>query len=252
MSISQTSFSRFFPPNGTPKIQKNNTFVNSQTLFEYSNLNSNNHNQLYTSKDDDSININNIKKENIMKKDEYSNLNVDDKKEENNNTNKVNIRKKTGDKEDFITKWKTEKCHNMEIYGQCKFGENCAFAHGDDELKEKVKNFNYKTKLCKQFFEEGFCPYGSRCQFNHKIKNYDFYYKFYNKLIVDNENYIIYNQIIPNLLCYKQISLKAIKRPRLLVFKNIANFSQTKVEENRLKLYLDIIKINDKVQKLNC
>ena len=52
--------------------------------------------------------------------------------------------------------------------GYCKYGDNCAFAHGENELKNRKISFNYKTKPCKQFFEIGFCPYGSRCQFSHK------------------------------------------------------------------------------------
>ena len=54
------------------------------------------------------------------------------------------------------------------MYGECKFGENCAFAHGDSELKQRKLTFNYKTKPCKQFFELGYCSYGSRCQFSHR------------------------------------------------------------------------------------
>ena len=46
------------------------------------------------------------------------------------------------------------------MYGECKFGENCAFAHGDSELKQRKLTFNYKTKPCKQFFELGYCSYG--------------------------------------------------------------------------------------------
>ena len=41
--------------------------------------------------------------------------------------------------------------------GFCKYGDNCAFAHGEVELKNKKLNSNYKTKPCKQFFEIGFC-----------------------------------------------------------------------------------------------
>ena len=68
----------------------------------------------------------------------------------------------------FKTKWKTEICHYWEMYGECKYGDNCAFAHGDSELKQRKLTFNYKTKPCKQFFELGYCSYGSRCQFSHK------------------------------------------------------------------------------------
>lgn len=37
-------------------------------------------------------------------------------------------------KEDFQVKYKTEICRNF-INGNCKFGDNCAFAHGYNEIK---------------------------------------------------------------------------------------------------------------------
>ena len=43
--------------------------------------------------------------------------------------------------------------------GYCKYGDNCAFAHGENELKNRKISFNYKTKPCKQFFENSFCNY---------------------------------------------------------------------------------------------
>lgn len=65
--------------------------------------------------------------------------------------------------ESYKMKKKTELCKNWEISGRCKFGRDCAFAHGEHELvsKHHVPN-NYKTKMCKQFHEEGYCPYGNR------------------------------------------------------------------------------------------
>jgi Zinc finger C-x8-C-x5-C-x3-H type (and similar) len=65
-------------------------------------------------------------------------------------------------------KYKTEMCRNWEL-GNCEFGETCAFAHGDQELRLKPNlGYNYKTKKCKQFYELGYCIYGNRCQFKHK------------------------------------------------------------------------------------
>ena len=69
----------------------------------------------------------------------------------------------------FKAKFKTEKCKYWDLNRTCKYGENCAFAHGSYEIRQKiVSSSNYKTKKCKQFFENGFCPYGSRCQFLHR------------------------------------------------------------------------------------
>ena len=101
----------------------------------------------------------------------------------------------------------------------CKYGDNCAFAHGENELKNRKLSFNYKTKPCKQFFEIGFCPYGSRCQFNHK-NNFD----------SNNNNYIYYNCIKSNNVSYlnsisdflksEKINEDLLKRPRLMTFEN--------------------------------
>ena len=33
--------------------------------------------------------------------------------------------------------------------GYCKYEDNCAFAHGESELKNRKISVNYKTKPCK-------------------------------------------------------------------------------------------------------
>ena len=72
----------------------------------------------------------------------------------------------------FKQKFKTEICKFWDLNKVCKFGDNCAFAHGRTEMKHKIISSNsYKTKNCKQFFEIGFCPYGSRCQFLHQVND---------------------------------------------------------------------------------
>ncbi|OMJ72859.1 hypothetical protein SteCoe_28599 [Stentor coeruleus] len=69
---------------------------------------------------------------------------------------------------DFKAKYKTEICRNWS-QGICEFGEKCTFAHGEEELRNKIYlTTNYRTKKCKQFHEQGFCQYGSRCQFIHR------------------------------------------------------------------------------------
>lgn len=142
----------------------------------------------------------------------------------------------------FKTKWKTELCHYWEMYGQCKYGENCAFAHGDSELKKRKLTFNYKTKPCKQFFEQGYCSYGSRCQFSHKkeeLKN------------DEEKEKVSYLKIIEELLSEENtISHELIKRPRLLTFEQITHCSSEESRKSRLQLYEDIIKLkNDKSKK---
>lgn len=142
----------------------------------------------------------------------------------------------------YRTKWKTEICHYWEMYGECKYGENCAFAHGESELKERKLTFNYKTKLCKQFFESGYCPYGSRCQFSHKnITAFED--------CENSENNVSYLKILSEFLNENEkISHELIKRPRLKTFENIFACSLEEAENSKLKLYEDIenLKISSK------
>jgi hypothetical protein len=91
----------------------------------------------------------------------------------NNNKSKTkfnpNNKKKVNPGEtDFRMKYKTEVCKYWAEKGFCEFGDQCAFAHGKREIRQKVHiSSNYKTKKCVQFHEHGFCPYGVRCQFIH-------------------------------------------------------------------------------------
>ena len=66
-----------------------------------------------------------------------------------------------------LIKFKTELCRYW-INGNCHFGENCKFAHGEQELGMKFGiNSSYKTKKCKRFFNNHFCEFGQRCFFLH-------------------------------------------------------------------------------------
>lgn len=70
--------------------------------------------------------------------------------------------------EEYKAKEKTELCRNWQVYGTCKHGSNCSFAHGENELRRKPNLQNlYKTRQCKQFNETNACPYGARCQYIH-------------------------------------------------------------------------------------
>ena len=154
--------------------------------------------------------------------------------------------KKTGDSTDFKKKWKTEKCHYWEMYGECKFGDNCAFAHGDQELKQKTNlNVNYKTKPCKQFFEEGYCNYGTRCQFSHKKEVYEDYHH------IEHEKKINYNNIIYDLLTKGQADINAVKRPRLFAFEKIVTCSMNDTIKNRLLFYQDVLDLKNLLVKKN-
>ena len=119
---------------------------------------------------------------------------------------------------DFKIKYKTELCKNYEINGYCKYGDNCAYAHGKENLRLKVTNTTaYRTKKCVQFFENGYCPYGNRCQFAHQLEsniiNNPFDKKMNYTKILDSFNKI------ENIANIKNIS----EKPRLQVFKEIYN-----------------------------
>ena len=125
---------------------------------------------------------------------------------------------------DYKSKWKTEMCHYWEMYGTCKFGSSCAFAHGAEELNKRKMTLNYKTKLCKQFFELGYCTYGIRCQFSHK-------------LLIENEedNKISYLKILNEFNNSNEISHEVVKRPRLMTFEDICKCGNEIKEKNRLE-----------------
>ena len=152
------------------------------------------------------------------------------------------------DYNNFKLKWKTEICRYWEMYGECKYGDNCAFAHGDSELKQRKITFNYKTKPCKQFFELGYCSYGSRCQFSHK-KEEDL--KNPKNNVNEKKEEVSYLKIIEELLSEdNQISHELVKRPRLMTFENITHCTLEESENSKLKLYEDIINLkNDKSKK---
>jgi len=67
------------------------------------------------------------------------------------------------------SKKKTKLCKNFEIYGTCKYGNMCNYAHGEEELFKKVTPNNFMTKLCTSFQDNGVCMYGKKCQFLHSI-----------------------------------------------------------------------------------
>ena len=75
--------------------------------------------------------------------------------------------------ENFKINYKTQLCRNFMDTGNCEFNEECAYAHGHNELIVKPSpqcfNKNYKTKMCKQWHEltPGSCTYGDKCQFIH-------------------------------------------------------------------------------------
>ena len=139
-----------------------------------------------------------------------------------------------GKASDFKIKYKTELCKFYEMTGKCKYGENCAYAHGIENLRSKVTNTTaYRTKKCIQFFEMGYCPYGSRCQFQHQLKNN----------IINNpyDNGMSYQRILEIISKSENVRniKKLVKKPRLNIFKEMSGKISDNIDENKL---LDDIK----------
>ena len=170
----------------------------------------------------------------IVYEDEYQGLIYHPSRSLINNINKAKY-----EYYNFQSKWKTEMCHFWQMNGKCKFGDNCAFAHGDSELKEKQNIYNYKTKPCKQFFELGYCTYGSRCQFSHKKKEdktkENFSYLKIMKEFLSDDNHISHD---------------LVKRPRLKTFEDLTKCTIEESENSKLKLYEDIIILKNGEKKI--
>jgi len=125
--------------------------------------------------------------------------------------NKVCPKKKVNGETDFRMKYKTEVCKYWAEYGFCQFGDQCAFAHGKDEIRQKLHiSNNYKTKKCVQFHENGYCPYGVRCQFIHCLRkdtqlNPNLFSKNYGQ---DVETCEIWHNMDPDCSCMKRSRLR--------------------------------------------
>lgn len=117
---------------------------------------------------------------------------------------------------DFKKKYKTELCKYFEINGYCKYGDNCAYAHGKENLRLKVTNTAaYRTKKCISFFEKGYCPYGNRCQFAHQLESNIINNPFDKKM-----SYLKILEIFSKKEKIENLE-NIIEKPRLQVFKDI-------------------------------
>ena len=152
-----------------------------------------------------------------------------------NSTNSSNFKGKASD---FKIKYKTELCKFYELTSQCKYGDNCAYAHGKENLRAKVTNTTaYRTKKCIQFFENGYCPYGNRCQFQHQLKNN----------IVNNpyDTDMSYKKILDIISKFENVRnvKKLVEKPRLSIFKEITGDIQE--DEIKSRLLDDIKQLDD-------
>ena len=92
-------------------------------------------------------------------------------------------------------KFRTELCKMFEINGTCKFGKNCNFAHGKENIRENLfKKSGYKKRICKNFFQKGFCMYGNRCQFSHQILKKDNFSFVKEIKEISEKNFNLYNR----------------------------------------------------------
>ena len=169
------------------------------------------------SKDSSTLSTSN---EDILEKDLY---------EKTPSPNRHNNNVYKGNASDFKIKYKTELCKYYEIEGHCKYGNNCAYAHGIENLRSKVTNsMFYRTRKCIQFFESGYCPYGSRCQFQHQLKTN----------IVNNPYDIkmSYTKIMKTISKMENVEniKKLMEKPRLQIFKEIVDDSSIEQKESTL------------------
>ncbi|KAI8354816.1 hypothetical protein B0O80DRAFT_375869, partial [Mortierella sp. GBAus27b] len=48
-----------------------------------------------------------------------------------------------------------------------RYGDNCQFAHSEEELNQVTRHPRYKTQMCTSFQNQGYCKYNDRCTFIH-------------------------------------------------------------------------------------
>ncbi|MEI6242319.1 MAG: zinc finger CCCH domain-containing protein [Chlamydiota bacterium] len=65
--------------------------------------------------------------------------------------------------------YKTELCKNFTEIGSCSYGKKCRYAHGPEELQQRIRPTLFKSRICINFILEGYCSFGSRCRFSHKL-----------------------------------------------------------------------------------
>ncbi|GMH30701.1 hypothetical protein Nepgr_032544 [Nepenthes gracilis] len=112
--------------------------------------------------------------------------------------------------------FKTRLCAKFRI-GQCKNGENCNFAHGEEDLRKPPPNWQelvaggiqedsgnenwndderiiHRMRICKKFYNGEECPYGERCNFLHRdppSKSRDVSGRFRENVHASRESYAI-------------------------------------------------------------
>jgi len=63
---------------------------------------------------------------------------------------------------------KTELCIHWSLTSSCKFKDKCFYAHGIDELKNRIRPTNFKIRPCADCApKDSRCTYGTRCNYCH-------------------------------------------------------------------------------------
>ncbi|CAD5208187.1 unnamed protein product [Bursaphelenchus xylophilus] len=63
-------------------------------------------------------------------------------------------------------RFKTVLCKHF-MAGECRDGDDCKYAHGEEELRVPELPKNYKTRPCVNFMLKNYCPLGKKCDFIH-------------------------------------------------------------------------------------
>jgi len=97
-----------------------------------------------------------------------SNINNEDTDDNNLNNNGRHKRNKhiVSEKGDLF---KTELCENWIKKGTCSYGKKCHFAHGFDDIRNRLRVENYKTQPCcdPARLDSRLCLFGKRCNYTH-------------------------------------------------------------------------------------
>jgi hypothetical protein len=138
----------------------------------------------------------------------------------------------------YKQKEKTEIC-KFWLNGQdCKFGSECAFAHGEHELMKKTHVASkFRMTLCKSYMTgEGFCQYGVRCQFSHTSRDFSDFHEQrtrYQNLLHENATIMksrIDQVADPDVSCF---NIAMPKKGRLAIFESIC--PEANKESNKQK-----------------
>ena len=109
----------------------------------------------------------------------------------------------------------------------CPKGDDCAFAHGQEELRARPIN-NYRTVKCRHFQEKGWCQYGPRCQFMHNdpqgnFKSIKISYDQLMRSMQDSFKISVSNGVEENIEDFLQArsNIEANALPKLDIFKKL-------------------------------